>query len=77
MNTESSQIQVSAPGAAPGRKPQAASAPRWLVNGLAALVLAGILAYLYLKTEAVDYARHEAGIMAMLRLKEIDFRWSL
>jgi signal transduction histidine kinase len=74
MNTESSQILASTPAPA-HRTP--AGAPRWLVNGLAALVLAGILAYLYLKTEAVDYARHEQGTSGLLRLKEMDFRWSL
>ncbi|HEX6829628.1 MAG TPA: hypothetical protein VF104_11695, partial [Burkholderiales bacterium] len=47
-----------------------------MVNGLAALVLAGILAYLYLKTEAVDYARHEQAMAALLRLKDIDSRWT-
>jgi signal transduction histidine kinase len=76
MNRESSQIN-SAASAAPGRVPAATGAPRRVINGLAALVLAGILGYLYFKTEAVDYARHERGVAALLRLKDIDFRWSI
>jgi signal transduction histidine kinase len=76
MNRET--MQISAPAsAAPGSGFPAASAPRWLVNALAALVLAGILGYLYLKTEAVDYARHDRGVAALLHLKDIDHRWNV
>jgi two-component system, NtrC family, sensor kinase len=51
--------------------------PRWLVNILAALVLVGILAYLYLRTEAVDFRHHNQVIGSLLSLKDLDSGWNL
>ncbi|HSD61072.1 MAG TPA: ATP-binding protein [Burkholderiales bacterium] len=53
------------------------TAPRWVVNILAALVLAGLLGYLYRKTEATDFRRHTQVMADLAKLKDIDSRWNL
>lgn len=52
------------------------TAPRQIVNVLAALVLAGILAYLYLRTEVVDFRNHAELSSSLLRLREVDSGWN-
>jgi len=52
------------------------TASRNVVNLLAGVVLAGILAYLYLKTEAVDFKRHGEISASLLRLKDLDTAWN-
>ncbi|MGH8757293.1 MAG: hypothetical protein ACRET9_03770, partial [Burkholderiales bacterium] len=48
-----------------------------ILLGLAALVLVGVLAFLYDKTQAVDL-REQNEILGFLReLKEIDGRWDV
>lgn len=49
---------------------------RDIANLLAGLVLAGILGYLYLKTEAVDFRRHSEIAASLQRLKDLDAAWN-
>jgi signal transduction histidine kinase len=47
---------------------------RLLLAGVT-IVLAGILAYLYFKTEGTDFKRHNEVLATLRELKEIDSRW--
>lgn len=52
------------------------TAARQIANLLAALVLAGILGYLYLRTEVVDVRDHAEMSSNLLRLRDVDTGWN-
>jgi signal transduction histidine kinase len=50
---------------------------RRLLLAAVTIVLAGILAYLYFKTEGTDFKRHNEVLATLRELKEIDSRWDV
>ena len=48
---------------------------RTLVAGLLAIVLASTLAFLYMKTEAIDFKKQSRILSYLRELKDIDAKW--
>src|SRR5450631_722837 len=48
---------------------------RTLLGGLLAIVLAGTLAFLYMKTEAIDFKKQSRVLSYLRELKDIDAKW--
>ncbi|MBZ0250420.1 MAG: hypothetical protein K8F93_12265, partial [Burkholderiales bacterium] len=50
-------------------------AARGALVGILAVVLLGILAFLYSRTEAIDFKRDAETLSLLRELKELDMRW--
>ena len=48
---------------------------RGVLVGLVAIVLLGVLAFLYSRTEAIDFKRDAQTLDLLRELKELDMRW--
>jgi signal transduction histidine kinase len=55
----------------------AAKGARWIIVLVAAVVLTGVLGYLYLKTHGADVKRKNEVLTLLRELKEIDVRWDM